>query len=848
MLINKKLMTIILIALLGLVLTQVPVNAEEANNNIVIVAGETWGTYTPANYDYPWPRYPYNDDISQRGGFGSRRSGGNWIFMTSRCVTSGYFGNPGWSWMSGTYVIDFSNFMYAIEYNPSDEFAALNAGVFGEDNKHYAYLAYNHKIPGWDDPGRNYHDPPNGGANLSPDRTHAWSTAAWPTQLGVDVKLTVHSWTLPYGHLDDFHLVEIQLHNTGEADVNADGIVDISGNRINSLVLDYAGVVFGFRMNARGGRSYWQPNSRYRGFGFDMTPDENGYPWDIPFQGYGTDAGEEDYPGLGYRGFYYDAYHGYTFLGAKKYDESSGTWVEKKLAFKDANGNEVVPAIGEGPQRGWFHTTQPGYNNVNDGTPKGAHTAAMGCFYTDGGKSNDRSMFDLTPNPNLFESGEEGNPTTFIVKDPSEWAYPDGAYEYTTPVMAVDPMSGEELGINPLDPARGRPLEPGIITEGLITEYRFDGEPQSAIGPFALEPGETIRIYFVRGSGFRMNGLRKTIKAARAVFESIQPDCSFNVPQSPPVPEIKVSGSKNVLPLIKWQDPGDMGDYDGIKIYKSVAWPRFNPLYKGFPQHDTWWKTMDPANQPDPVPYNPLFKKMELIRDQQGEHWGPYELVKVIPRGQFENYKNPDSDKNKYPYAWEDDTYSSPGQSYWYYVASYKEGAAASLPPQFAGLEPPDITWLESGKVNFNGRSALWTGSWPQSERHAYFPKETDIEGRKAIGARFVLVSPTASIPDIELDRAEIGVRPNPYKRAAFHDVGVHQVMFYNLPQTCDIKIYDLAGMLVDEIQFQAATPENGVYFWDMYSKNGNEVASGLYIWVVQYEGGQQTGTFAIIR
>jgi hypothetical protein len=304
------------------------------------------------------------------------------------------------------------------------------------------------------------------------------------------------------------------------------------------------------------------------------------------------------------------------------------------------------------------------------------------------------------------------------------------------------------------------------------------------------------------------------------------------------VPEIKVAGSKNVKPVVKWQDPSSLGSCDGIKIYKSIAWPRFDPLTKGFPEHEVWWKTMDPNVSPTPTPYNPTFKDLFRVFAQQGAFWGPYDLVKVVPKADFAKFKNTASDAAQYPYAWEDDGYTSPGQSYWYYVSSYKDGAAGTVPANFVGLESADATWLESGKVNMNGRTGLWKGAWPQSELMAFFPKETDVQGRKDLGARFVLVSPTATISDIELGKAKIGVRPNPYKRAAFHDVSVHQVMFYNLPATCDISIYDLSGMLIDKIKFQAPTTEKGVYFWDMYSKNGNEVESGLYIWVVEFVGG----------
>ncbi|MDZ7260994.1 MAG: hypothetical protein ONB05_02590 [candidate division KSB1 bacterium] len=841
--IQNKILTILLV----LSLTQTSLWAEDPHNNLVIVAGETWGSYTPANYDYAWPRYPYIDDISQRGatatGEGSTVAFS--IFVTNRCISNGYYGNPPWSWMSGLYGIDFSDYMYAVEFNPTPEFANINKTVHPDAN--YAWLHYNHKIPGWDDPQRNYHDPVGGGAYLSNDRTHAWSTSAWPTQLGVDVKLTVHSWTMPWGHLDDFHLVEIELYNTGEADINADGVVDIHGNEIHCLCFWYGGTPFGTYVTPDGGCAYWQPNSRFRGFGLDLTPDEKGSPWNIPFQGYGSDPGEEDFPGLGDNGFYYDAYHGYNFLGAKKYDEATGTWVEKKLAFKDKNGNEVVPTVGEGVQHGWFQTWQPGYNSVNDFTPKGVHIAAMGSFYADGGKSNAKSNFNLNPNPNLFESGIAGDPTTFVVKDPSQWAYPDGAYEKITPRMAVDPQSGQYLGLSPMDPQRGRPLEPGIITEGLITEYRFDGDPCTGFGPISLKVGERVRVYFVRGSGFRMEGLRKTFKMARAVFASIKPDGSYEVPPSPPVPEIKVSLYKKDVStfttLVKWQDPSGLGDFDGIKIYKSSSWPRFNPLYKGFPEHETWWKTMEPNVIPDPVPYNPTFKDLFRIMNQTGGYWGPYRLAKLIPKSEFSHYQNPMSDADSYPYAWEDEE-ALLGVSSWYYVSTYKENA--SVPANYAGLD--DVNWLESGKVNFNGRTGLWEGAWPHTELMAYYPPETDAQGRKDIGARFVLISSPAEIFNIELGRTRIGVRPNPYKRAAAHDVNVHQLLFYNLPKTCDISIYDVSGMLIDKIHFQAPTEEYGSYFWDMYSKNGNEVASGLYIWVVEYDGGKQMGYFSIIR
>lgn len=841
---NKKLGAMLLLLVAGIFVMQIPVQAEPPGHNIVIAAGETWGTYAPANYDYPWPRQPIRHDVTTISPYRPQGS----LFYTSRWITSGLFGNPPWSWMAGKIGMDFTNAVNAVEFNPSDEFAAANTGLVPAGNEHYAYLKYVPEVAGADDPTRNYHQP-EGGAFLSDDRTHAWATAAWPTTVGVDVKMTVHSWTLPWGHMDDFHLVEFELYNTGKPDLNGDGVVDFENNPINALNLFYWPGCFHFKIYSSGGRGYYVNNNRYRAIVNDETPDENGAPWDLYFQCIGSPGGTESYPALTNGGEYYDAFNGYGWLGAKKWNPDTQQWEEKHLCFKDADGNEVVPAIGEGSQRGWFHTNQPGWGNVFDATEKKGHIASMGAFYVDGGKSNDGAAFDLSPNPALFSSGTPGDPTTFVVKDPSQWTYPDGAWELTEPRMAVDPESGKNLGMSPMDPNgdRGRPIEPGIITQGLISQYQFDGDPITGIGPFSIAVGERIRIYYYRGSGFRILGLRKTVKAARAVFENIQPDGSYVVPQSPPVPEIKVSGSKSVRPVIKWQDPSSLGDADGIKIYKSVAWPRYNSTEKLYPTHDTWWKTMDPSVDPGQVPINPLFTRLDLLKDQQGDYWGPYELVKVIPASEYESYKNTDSDASQYPYAYEDETYTAAGQSYWYYASSYKTGAAASVPAPFQGLDNAD--WLESGKVNINGRTGQWENTWPWAWRHAYYPDETDTKGLKDVGAVFVLVSPTASTSELTLGRANVGIRPNPYKRVAFHDASnKHQVMFYNLPQSCTIQIYDLAGMLVNEVNFQAPVAENGTYFWDMFSKNGNEVASGLYVWVVKYDGGMQHGTFAIIR
>ena len=831
--------------------------AEDANGNCVIVAGDHWDLYVPPNYInyYAWPRLPYQEDISARGTAASRRGSGNWLFMTTRLVTSGYFGNAPWSWPFGENVFDFGNYMYAVEFNPNDDFAAINSKVHGEESAHYAFLHYNRNIPGAGDPNRDYVITMKGSV-LKDGRNLAYYEAGWPTQLGVDVKMRVYSWTEPYGNLDNFDIVEYEFYNTGEQDIDGDGTVDLHGQRINALVLSYSATVFAFRINTRGGRSYTNPNSRYRGWAYDASPDENGYPWDITVQGYGSDPGREDMPGIGYRGWYHDIYAGYTFLGAKKVDENGNIIGDKNLCFKDATGEEIVPAVGTGQQRGWFRTVQSGMNNVNDYSPKGVHICGTGTFYVDGGKGRDKTSFDLGPNPRLFASGTPGDITTFVPKDPAQWQQPSdesheyGAYMFAQPQPVT--VNGKDYGVCPMDPETGRPLEPGVLTRGITGEYRFNGnEPWTSIGPFSLEVGERIRVYWARGAGFRLMGARAAMKAARAVYASMQADGSYSVPEPPKVPDIKVDVSPAVKPWIKWED---VPDADGYKIYKCRAWPRYNPLEKGTPTADTYW-TVDPetfdnngdieAQQAKPMPYNPLLSEDAIktfIKEQQGEHWGPYYLVHVVKKDELDQYLNPDSDSKTYKYAWEDNTPGTLlGFTFYYYVAAYKKetGSLGDL---------GQYTWLETGKVNVNGRSAYWEGTWPWAFKHAYYPPPSDLAKRKALGVDFVLVSRPLDTSLLETGQRQIRVRPNPYKRAAFHDAAIHGVFFFNLPAECTIWIFDVSGQVIDKIDFRAEDPTNGTYFWDLHSKDGSEVASGVYIWVAEFKGGKQHGVFSILR
>ena len=73
--------------------------------------------------------------------------------------------------------------------------------------------------------------------------------------------------------------------------------------------------------------------------------------------------------------------------------------------------------------------------------------------------------------------------------------------------------------------------------------------------------------------------------------------------------------------------------------------------------------------------------------------------------------------------------------------------------------------------------------------------------------------------------------------------------MFYNLPPQCKITITDVAGQIIDVINFASADANKGSTFWDMFSKDGLEVASGLYLYIVESPtGDKKIGQFSILR
>lgn len=102
----------------------------------------------------------------------------------------------------------------------------------------------------------------------------------------------------------------------------------------------------------------------------------------------------------------------------------------------------------------------------------------------------------------------------------------------------------------------------------------------------------------------------------------------------------------------------------------------------------------------------------------------------------------------------------------------------------------------------------------------------------------------------------KITVVPNPYTAAASWETkspfsfgrGERRIYFNNLPQKCSIRIYTVRGYLVDTIEHDDSA-ENGAESWDLLSKDGMEIAYGVYIYHVDAPNiGTHIGKFAVIK
>lgn len=101
----------------------------------------------------------------------------------------------------------------------------------------------------------------------------------------------------------------------------------------------------------------------------------------------------------------------------------------------------------------------------------------------------------------------------------------------------------------------------------------------------------------------------------------------------------------------------------------------------------------------------------------------------------------------------------------------------------------------------------------------------------------------------------QIAVVPNPYVAAsAFEPAsqisgrGERRLQFIHLPQSCTIRIYNIRGELIQTL-YHEGVGSDGAMFWDMLTRDQQDLAYGVYIYHVEAPGiGEHIGKFAVVK
>lgn len=88
---------------------------------------------------------------------------------------------------------------------------------------------------------------------------------------------------------------------------------------------------------------------------------------------------------------------------------------------------------------------------------------------------------------------------------------------------------------------------------------------------------------------------------------------------------------------------------------------------------------------------------------------------------------------------------------------------------------------------------------------------------------------------------AEVLVYPNPYHRQAAQN----HLMFANLPKGCEIFIFNASGQFLQRLE---ETSGSGGVAWDLRTRAGDLIGSGVYIYVARFNGEKKKGKFMVIR
>jgi len=126
---------------------------------------------------------------------------------------------------------------------------------------------------------------------------------------------------------------------------------------------------------------------------------------------------------------------------------------------------------------------------------------------------------------------------------------------------------------------------------------------------------------------------------------------------------------------------------------------------------------------------------------------------------------------------------------------------------------------------------------------------------RNGEDVQFKVVGAINDESEAKRELESVYVVPNPYVATSIFEPsnvyksgrGERRIYFMNLPEECKIFIYTKYGKLVDEIDHSGVRGD-GQEAWNLVSKDGMNIAYGIYLYVIEAYGEKAVGKFAIIK
>lgn len=275
----------------------------------------------------------------------------------------------------------------------------------------------------------------------------------------------------------------------------------------------------------------------------------------------------------------------------------------------------------------------------------------------------------------------------------------------------------------------------------------------------------------------------------------------------------------NFAEQIRDAQRGNLKEFIGYRIYKAAGWNR--PLGTNAPSKDLWSLLGEWRIDPTGTPARPLSELIDtsipiISRDSVNVTWDP--LAKMVTTVAHSE-KDTLFAVGRYSYV---DTHVLNGFPYFYSVVP------VSVVPGSGSI--PDI---------------LLVGSPSATNAQVVYPRG-----------------------DSQNDQSHVFVVPNPFKATAQWDLVPREedpsgtkITFHNLPRTKGtIHVFTLAGDLVRDIPFDGTSPPDlqygkdplssgkGEVPWNLISRNGQKIVSGIYLYSVDTDLGREVGKFVIIR